>query len=103
MGSVLSKFHEGVYLGAFRLIAKVAPLGEQGFMTRGRGQEGRAEAAERGVVGNGPSGRLSGTSRNVAISGLPEYVTTQDVKEYLKSFKLAGSVEGEKEIVKMAK
>lgn len=97
----VNKFHDGVYLGAARLAAMPDPLGGKNFLNRGRGQHGRAEAAERGALGSGPAGRLSGGTRQVAIGGLPHYITVAQLKEFLKSFRLAGNTAEAKEVVQL--
>ncbi|PSR74109.1 hypothetical protein PHLCEN_2v10065 [Hermanssonia centrifuga] len=75
-----------------------------GLSMRSRGKQGRAEAAERGILrGNGPSANFpsSSSGRTVVISGLPGMMTTDALKTWLKSFKLAGSTAEEKEIIKV--
>ncbi|CCM02401.1 uncharacterized protein FIBRA_04499 [Fibroporia radiculosa] len=69
---------------------------------RTRGTKGRLEAAERGLVmGMGPDGGVSNQGRNVVIYGMPGKMTPESLREYLKSFKLAGSEGGQKEIIKL--
>ena len=100
---VVKKFYEGIYLGAFRVAAAADTRSSGNFSNRGRGQEGRREAAERGVVGSGPSGKLpSGGSRSVAISGLPTSLGVQDMRNFLKRFKFAGDTSESKEVIKLA-
>ena len=69
---------------------------------RTRGQKGRMEAAERGIVlGNGPSGGITSNGKAVTITGLPGKMDATAVKDWLRSFKLAGNEENAKEIVQI--
>lgn len=68
---------------------------------RTRGARGREEAAERGLVmGDGPSGGITGSGKNVVLYGLPGKMTAEAAGYYLKAFKLAGN-SGSKDIVKL--
>lgn len=49
----------------------------------------------------GPNGSVAHQGRCVVLSGLPFKTTAEDMKFYLKSFKLAGTSNGEMEIVKL--
>jgi hypothetical protein len=65
---------------------------------RSRGQRGREEASERGIVtGNGPSGGITRGGRNVVLYGLPGKMTPEAASYYLGSFKLASQVAGSQE------
>ncbi|OBZ75045.1 hypothetical protein A0H81_04246 [Grifola frondosa] len=69
---------------------------------RNRGAEGRAEAAERGLItGNGPDAGVTNGGRNVVMWGLPSRITQENVRDMLKSFKLAGFEGGQEEMVKL--
>ncbi|KAH9951225.1 hypothetical protein B0H21DRAFT_269749 [Amylocystis lapponica] len=70
--------------------------------TRTRGARGRAQAAERGIMdGNGVGAGVTSTGRSVVLSGLPGKLTPDALKEFLKSFKLAGHDNDKREIVKL--
>ncbi|KAI0093910.1 hypothetical protein BDY19DRAFT_284731 [Irpex rosettiformis] len=97
--STLKKFHEGHYIGASEISASMNARKDAEFLRRGRGEKGREDAANRGVLGSGPSARISGGEKNVCLSGLPDYTTVDVVKRILKSFKFTSS--GEKEVVKL--
>jgi len=98
--STVKKFHEGIYIGAARISAN-AHNGSS-LLVRMRGFKGRAQAAERGVLsGNGPSAGLSAGSMNVTLSGFPNWVSVAYVKQFLKSYRLAGTTDGQKEVVKL--
>ncbi|KAI0362182.1 hypothetical protein OH77DRAFT_1388337 [Trametes cingulata] len=69
---------------------------------RARGTKGILEAAERGVVtGNGPSGGITGSGRNVVLYGLPGKMLPWQLAERLRDFKLAGTEYGREVIVKL--
>ncbi|KAI0811025.1 hypothetical protein BC629DRAFT_1023191 [Irpex lacteus] len=97
--STLKKFREGHYVGANVVKASMDAYKDDEFLTRSRGEKGRADAANRGVLGSGPSARLSGGEKNVCLSGLPEYASVEVVRRVLKSFKLTSN--GEDEVVKL--
>lgn len=97
--ATLKKFHEGYYIGANEIAAKMDARKNTEFLTRARGGKGREDAANRGVLGSGPSARISGGEKNVCLSGLPENTTADNVKRILKSFKLTST--GEQEVVKL--
>lgn len=97
--STLKKFREGHYVGANVVRATMDAYKDDEFLTRSRGEKGRADAANRGVLGSGPSARLSGGEKNVCLSGLPEYASVEVVRRVLKSFKLTSN--GEDEVVKL--
>ena len=70
---------------------------------RRRGERGRGEAVERGVVtGDGPSGGITGSGKSVVLYGLPGKMTEEGVSFFVRSFKLAGMApKKEKDIVKL--
>ena len=69
---------------------------------RTRGPKGRMEAAERAVLtGDGPTAGVSGSGRNVVISGLPGRLSPDALRLLVKNFKLAGATPGEQEIAKI--
>ncbi|KAF8481529.1 hypothetical protein JB92DRAFT_3037493 [Gautieria morchelliformis] len=70
---------------------------------RSRGVKGRDSAVNRGVTtGNGPDAGVRERGRNVVVWGLPGKLTVEGLKEHLRSFRLAGSVNGEKDVIKLA-
>jgi len=74
----------------------------RGIPVRGRGQRGRGEATERGVLtGNGPRAGLLSAGKNVVIWGLPGKLTNEALKGYLQNFKLAGTEGGRKEFMRI--
>ncbi|KAI0690573.1 hypothetical protein BC835DRAFT_171861 [Cytidiella melzeri] len=95
----MRKFHDGIYIGASRLQPSKDARQSAEFLTRARGERGRMQAAGRGALGSGPSARVSGNEKNVALSGFPEYTQVEWVKDFLKSFKLSNTVG--KEVLKM--
>ncbi|KAI0341584.1 hypothetical protein BDW22DRAFT_251332 [Trametopsis cervina] len=99
--NVIRKFHTGIYLGASRVTASSEPLKAARLLSRSRGERGREQAAARGVIGSGPSAGVTGGARNVCLSGFPATMPVEAIKTYLKSFKLAGTVPGEKEVLKL--
>jgi hypothetical protein len=69
---------------------------------RTRGEEGRKEAAERGVItGNGPRGGVRNEGKNVVLWGMPGRLTSEGLKWSLHTFKLAGTDGGKQECVKL--
>ena len=69
---------------------------------RSRGTKGVLEAARRGAItGNGPSGGVTGSGRNVVMYGLPGRLYAETLVDILRSFKLAGSEYGKEVIVKL--
>lgn len=69
---------------------------------RARGPQGRAEAAERGVLsGNGPRGGLSAGGMSVVLWGLPGRLTAESLRAFLRDFTLAGTEGGKKEFMKI--
>ncbi|KAI0374960.1 hypothetical protein BV20DRAFT_961198 [Pilatotrama ljubarskyi] len=69
---------------------------------RARGPKGILEAAERGAVsGNGPSGGITGSGRNVVLYGLPGKMLAVHLVDGLRNFKLAGTEYGREVVVKM--
>ncbi|KAI8998580.1 hypothetical protein BD414DRAFT_512189 [Trametes punicea] len=69
---------------------------------RSRGIKGRLEAAQRGIItGNGPSGGVTSSGRNVVLYGLPAKVIPAVLVEALRSFKLAGTEFGKEVVVKL--
>ena len=72
------------------------------FIPRSRGTKGVLEAARRGAItGNGPSGGVTGSGRNVVMYGLPGRLYAETLVDILRSFKLAGSEYGKEVIVKL--
>ena len=68
----------------------VAAVGPNGDGQRTRGQEGKAQAAARGLVdGNGLGAGVSERAQNVVISGLPVGLEVYQLKRYFGEFKLA--------------
>ena len=60
-----------------------------GFPARARGEKGRAEAAERGLVsGNGPDAKLKERGSNVYVWGLPGTVTAPGLAKIFDSYGL---------------
>jgi hypothetical protein len=69
---------------------------------RSRGAKGRENAMNRGVItGNGPDAGVRERGKNVVVWGLPGRLTPEDLREYLKGFRLAGSTSGEHDIIKI--
>lgn len=69
---------------------------------RTRGIQGMQEAVDRGVItGNGARGGLSSEGQNVVLWGLPGKMTSDGLKTFLHSFRLAGSEGGKKEIIRL--
>ena len=60
------------------------------------------EAGQRGAItGNGPSGGITGSGRNVVIYGLPGRMNAVMLADSLRNFKLAGTEFGREVIVKL--
>ncbi|KAH9900996.1 hypothetical protein C8Q73DRAFT_226809 [Cubamyces lactineus] len=69
---------------------------------RSRGAKGLLEAGQRGAItGNGPSGGITGSGRNVVIYGLPGRMNAVMLADSLRNFKLAGTEFGREVIVKL--
>ena len=69
---------------------------------RVRGNKGRVEAAQRGVIsGDGPNGGINGNTKSVILYGLPGKMTVEALTYFLKSYKLADPTPDMKEIIKM--
>lgn len=70
--------------------------------SRTRGPKGRMEAAERGIIpGTGPDTGIPHQGRCVVMYGLPGQLTVETLRAFLKSFKLAGMENGQKEVIKV--
>ncbi|KAI0331126.1 hypothetical protein GY45DRAFT_1322836 [Cubamyces sp. BRFM 1775] len=71
-------------------------------LPRSRGTKGLLEAGQRGAItGNGPSGGVTGSGRNVVLYGLPGRMVPVMLADSLRKFKLAGSEFGREAIVKL--
>ncbi|CAL1704483.1 unnamed protein product [Somion occarium] len=58
---------------------------------RTRGARGKAQAVERGLfLGDGPDAGLTRAGTNVLLTGLPGKSTADIIKQYVRTFKLAG-------------
>lgn len=69
---------------------------------RSRGVQGRAEAMNRGVLdGNGPDAGVTERGKNVVVWGLPGKLTTDQLRQYLKSSRLGNTQGGKEEILKI--
>ncbi len=69
---------------------------------RMRGQKGMLEAAQRGAIsGDGPSGGITGSGRNVVLYGLPGKLHAGVLLDNLRGFKLAGAEFGKEVVVKL--
>jgi len=84
----------------FSLPLKAAPvLAPEEPPARVRGQKGREEAAQRAIVtGNGSRGGIWDNGKSVVICGMPNKMSVDGVRKFLKNYKLAG---GQGEVVKM--
>jgi hypothetical protein len=70
--------------------------------SRTRGIKGRQEAIDRGILdGNGADAGVSERGKNVVVWGLPGKLTTDQLGEYLKNYRLAGTGGGREEILKL--
>ncbi|KAI9064505.1 hypothetical protein FKP32DRAFT_1666212 [Trametes sanguinea] len=89
-----------VFVGGKPVTAKaVGPIAIPG---RGRGTKGLLEAAQRGVVtGDGPSGGITGSGRNVVLYGLPGRIIPPLLADNLRGYKLATTEFGKQVIVKL--
>lgn len=68
---------------------------------RARGLKGRQEAENRGLTGDGPSGGLTQSGKNVVLYGLPGRMSGEAVGYYLKGYKIAGATKTSKPITKV--
>ncbi|OSC99092.1 hypothetical protein PYCCODRAFT_1416620 [Trametes coccinea BRFM310] len=89
-----------VFVGGKPVTAKaVGPVSMPG---RSRGSKGLLEAAQRGVItGDGASGGVTGSGRNVVIFGLPGRIIPPVLAENLRGYKLATTEFGKQVIVKL--
>jgi len=81
-------------------VAVTGPL--ENLAGRSRGVKGREEAMNRGTLdGNGPDAGVRERGKNVVVWGLPGKLTTDQLREYLKNYRLAGTGGGREEILKL--
>lgn len=71
-------------------------------LPRMRGQKGILQAAQRGAItGDGPSGGIAGSGRNVVLYGLPGKLSVGSLLDSLRGVKLAGAEYGKEVVVKL--
>jgi len=68
---------------------------------RQRGVKGRREAADRGILGNGPHAGLSNGDRNVTIWGFPGKLEPESLFPLFEHFNLSTNKAGQPDIVKI--
>lgn len=75
-------------------LTEEADMLRAGFPPRTRGEKGRAEAVERGLIsGNGPDAKLKERGSNVYIWGLPGTITASDLAKIFDSYGLKVTAE----------
>lgn len=93
---------QGAMLAAHEVkAAPASPDEDDPRPLRIRGAQGRLEAAERGQLGDGPGGGVTGHGSSVVLYGLPGKMSTDAVWHYLSGYKLGGSTKQGKDIVKL--